>query len=94
MSFEHVLAKSGLTKVELARIYGVSRQLIYYWSKVGPPRYGTYTARMAEVITAALENAMAKGLLPLGAISKEARRARVERMAKTCQSLKPAPARG
>ena len=91
MSFQRVLATAGLTKVELAQLYGVSRQTIHYWNKVGPPREGGYTARMAEVVTAALLNAVDRRILPLGAMAKEARRNRIASMAKTLQNLKPAP---
>lgn len=91
MTFKRILGESGLTKVELAELYGVSRQTIHYWTRVGPPREGSYTARMAETITAALLNAMQSKLLPLGAMAKDARRVRVTRMAKTLQNLKPAP---
>jgi mono/diheme cytochrome c family protein len=90
-NFARVVEKSGLTKVELAALYGVTRQTIHYWITVGPPREGGYTDRMAETITEAILNAIAKGILPLTAISKQARTDRVLKMAKTLQSLKPAP---
>ena len=64
MSFQRVLATAGLTKVELAQLYGVSRQTVHYWNKVGPPREGGHTARMAEVVTAALLNAVDRKILP------------------------------
>ena len=91
MSFQRVLATAGLTKVELAQLYGVSRQTVHYWNKVGPPREGGHTARMAEVVTAALLNAVDRKILPLGAMAKEARRSRIASMSKTLQNLKPAP---
>ena len=91
MMIQRLLERSGLTKVELAELYGVSRQTIHYWVAVAPPRAGSYTARMAETITAALENAIARKLLPLGAMDKFARRARIVKMARTLQGLKPAP---
>ena len=90
--FRRVAKDAGLTKVELALIYGVSRQTLHYWLHEGPPRAGTYLWRMAKVITAALIIALDKGLLPLsGSLSKEKRAARVASIAKTSQSLKPAP---
>ena len=90
-AFQRVLEQSGLTRVELARIYGVTRQTLHYWATKGPPREGTYTARMAKVITAALVNILAGGLLPVPQMSKLARAGRVKRMAEISQSLKPAP---
>lgn len=94
MTFTHVLAESRLTKIELAELYGVSRQTIHTWAGGGFPRPGTYTARMAETITAALENTLARRLLPLGPMDRGARRARIEKMSKTLQGLKPAPIKG
>ncbi len=91
MSFQQVVEKSGLTFVELAPMYGVSRQTLHYWRTVGPPR--GHTARMEAAVTAAILNAVARGILPLGGMSKEARRQRVAKMAATLQNLKPAPAR-
>ncbi len=95
MSFQRVLETARFTKMELAVLYGVSRQTIHTWSPKGrkpggEPRAGSYTARMAMVITTALLGAVDKGLLPLGAMSREARAARVKSMAKTLQNLKPA----
>ncbi len=88
-----VLTDSRLTRVELATLYGVSRQTIHTWLSASPPREGSYTARMATVITAALQTAITNKLLPFPAMSKESRTARIARMAKTLQSLKPAPAK-
>ncbi|MHB8388021.1 MAG: hypothetical protein ACYDBH_00400 [Acidobacteriaceae bacterium] len=93
MVFKQILNRAGLTKIELAELYGVSRQTIHSWVKVGPPREGSYTARMAEVISKALENAITRKLLPLGALDREARRARIKKMALTLQNLKPAPSK-
>jgi DNA-binding XRE family transcriptional regulator len=93
VSFQEVLGAAGFTKVELAVLYGVSRQTIHTWSDGGAPRPGSYTARMATTITKALLVAVAGRLLPLGAMAKEARAARIKRMAGTLQLLKPAPAR-
>jgi hypothetical protein len=48
---------------------------------------------MASVITAALLNSIERKILPFAAVSREIRAARIARMAKTLQSLKPAPAK-
>jgi hypothetical protein len=48
---------------------------------------------MESVITAALLSAIERKVLPFAAVSREVRAARIARMAKTLQSLKPAPAK-
>ena len=93
MDFARVLAESGLTKIDLSELYGVSRQTIHGWAFVGPPRANSLLARQAEVITAALLVAVDRGLLPLEAMDKDARRERVTKMAARLQGLKPAPVR-
>lgn len=92
-TLNRVLTDSRLTRVELATLYGVSRQTIHTWLTASPPREGSYTARMAKVITVALLTAIERKILPLAAMSKESRADRIARMAKTLQSLKPAPAK-
>lgn len=87
--FLSVVKNAGLARVELAALYGVSRQTIHYWITTAPPRAGTYTARMAEVITAALLNSIARKILPFASVDPAVRAARIKRMAKTLQSLKP-----
>lgn len=92
MTIKRVVAGSGLTKKELAILYGTSRQTIHAWYLgTSPPREGSLLARQAEVITQALLNSIEKGLLPFPAMAKEARKARIARMAQTLQGLKPAP---
>ena len=91
MTFSLVLANSGLSKGELASLYGVSRQTIYCWKDGVLPRANTTLARQAEVITAALVNSIGLKILPLGAMASGARKARIASMAKTLQSLKLAP---
>ena len=95
MSFARVEREAGFTKVELASLYGVSRQTIHTWAggasrAPSPPRPGSYTARMEAVITRALCAALDKRMLPLGAMDKAARAARIQSMARTLQNLKPA----
>lgn len=91
VTLNQVLTDGRLTRVEMATLYGVSRQTIHTWLTASPPREGSYTARMATVITVALQKAIAEKLLPFAAVSKEVRADRIARMAKTLQSLKPAP---
>lgn len=91
MSFQRVLGAAGFTKVELAVLYGVSRQTIHAWSDGHEPRKGSYTARMAAAITRALLLATEKGMLPLAPMARAARVARVASMAKTLQNMKPDP---
>lgn len=93
MDFSHVLARSGLSKIELAALYSVSRQTIHAWARGEPPRVNSHTARMAESITVALLNAVSRGLLPMGPMDRVARQTRVARMKQTLQKLSPAPSR-
>lgn len=88
---KRVVEQSGLTRVELSLVYGVTRQTLHYWITKGPPRAGTYTARMAEVITGALVASIDRGVLPLPVLSSTMRAGRVKRMAEISQALKPAP---
>lgn len=90
-NFRQVSEHSGLTRTELATLYGVSRQTIHYWRVKGPPRESTYTARMFTVITQALVTALKRKLLPLPALDKRVRAGKIAAMAKTLQALKPAP---
>src|ERR1035437_9582170 len=90
MTFKRVLAESKLTQVELAKLYGVSKPMIWYWSKHGEPLYSTHARRQAALITTALCVGVDHGKLPLRAMSKEARAKWVEKMAGTLQALKPA----
>jgi DNA-binding XRE family transcriptional regulator len=93
MTLLRVLNESGLNVTELAKLYGVSRQTIYTWLSGGHPQSNTYGARMQTVITAALINAIERGVLPLGSMDKGKRRDRIARMAVTCQNLRPAAGR-
>jgi len=91
VAFIRVATQSGLTKAELAKFYGVSRQTILHWSAGGRMREHTHTTRIAETITKALVISLDRKLLPLKVMSREERRARVTRMARTLQGLKLAP---
>lgn len=89
-AFNRVLFNSGLTKAELAKLYGVSRPTIYAWAKGAGPWPGTLAARRVDAITAALCSAIDRKVLPLRAASPEWRAARVAKMTVTLQNLKPA----
>ncbi|MBK8773018.1 MAG: hypothetical protein IPM06_21670 [Rhizobiales bacterium] len=91
MDFARVLRDSGLTKIELAQMYGVSRQTVHTWSTGGLPRVGSLLARQAEAITKALVVAVERQLLPFEAMDKGVRRERVAMMAARLQGLRPAP---
>ena len=91
MTFARVIKESGLTKSELAFLYGVSRQTIYDWAESKKARKPSYTVRIAETITAVLVSAIDRKILPLKPMSRDARAAGITRLAKTLQDLKPAP---
>lgn len=91
MNFARVLAESGLTKIDLAVLYETSRQTIHAWAAGGAPRAGSLLARQAESITQALIVAIDRGLLPLEAMDKDARRERILKMATKLHGLRPAP---
>lgn len=95
MTFPRVVSESGLTKSELAYLYGVSRQTIYDWMEGtearAPSRKASYTLRIAETITKAIMVAINRKILPLAPMAREARKKRVDAMAKTLAGLKPAP---
>ena len=90
-AFQQVVERAGLTRAELAKLYGVSRQTIHYWRVTSPPRENGYTARMAQTITQALLTAINRRLLPLASLDKKHRREKIAGMARTLQALKPAP---
>lgn len=91
MTFQRVVEASGLTKVELSQLYGVSRQSIYCWHHSGGARDGSLLARQAETITNALVTLIDTKRLPLPAMGKAARRVGIARLATTLQNLKPVP---
>ena len=93
MTFARVIANSGLTKSEIAYLYGISRQSVYDWLAGKPSRKPSYTVRIAETITKALLNAVDRKILPLAPMAKDARKKRVDAMHRTLAGLKPAPAK-
>ena len=93
-AFAKVVCESGLTKSELAFLYGVSRQTIYDWFDGERVRKPSYTVRIADTITKVLLQAIDRRILPLKPMSRDARAAGIARLAKTLQDLKPAPIKG
>lgn len=64
-NFARVFDDSGLTKTEIADIYGVSRQTVYAWySGSSAPLQRTVVAK-EQLYTRALITALDKRLLPL-----------------------------
>jgi len=90
-AFAKVVCESGLTKSELAFLYGVSRQTIYDWAECKPVRKPSYTVRIADTITRVLLQAIDRRILPLKPMSRDTRPAGIARLAKMLQDLKPAP---
>lgn len=89
-SLRQVRERSGLSREELAQIYGVTRQTMHYWRVRGAPKYDTHAGRRIELVSAALIKAIGQGLLPLPpTLAKPQRKARIAAMAKRCQGLTP-----
>lgn len=89
--FKQVVSTAGLSKAEIAQVYGVSRQTVYGWLDGPPPKRGSYTERMAVVITRALLAAVQRGVLPMPPLDRDERRRRMAKMATTLRNLKPEP---
>ena len=93
MTFPRVVAESGLTKAELAQLYGVSRRTIYCWLGDSPAREGSLLARQAAAITTAIMDLIASKRLSLGVMTKQLRRLGIARLAAVLQDLKPVPSK-
>jgi DNA-binding XRE family transcriptional regulator len=87
-NFKRVIKNSGLTKSELAGLYGVTRQTIYDWYEgPGAPTQKALAEREASY-TSALLVAISKGVLPMKVErDRLARAARVHSMAKALHAL-------
>lgn len=84
VAFKRVFDDSGLTKSELAYLYGVSRQTLYGWAGDSAPQQKTLVDRAAHY-TVALTAAMDKKLLPFPRSTSVA--VRKERLLKMAQGL-------
>lgn len=86
-AFKKVFDESGLTKPELAYLYGVSRQTLYGWAGGSVPKQHTLVERAASYTTA-LTAAMRQRLLPFPiATTPEVRKARLLKMAQGLHTL-------
>lgn len=84
--FRRVMDDSGLTKQELSKLLGVSRQTLYTWRDRAP--HQRTLAERAEKYTAGLYAAMTRGLLPFPAsITRDARVGKVASMARHLHKL-------
>lgn len=82
-AFARVFDRSGLTKTELATLYGVSRQTIYDWYAGDSAPAQKALAERAQLYTRGLTAALDRGLLPL----PKAKAQRKERLLKMAQAL-------
>lgn len=86
-AFKNVFEESGLTKTELAYLYGVSRQTLYGWAGASEPQQKTLVER-AAAYTTALRSAMRQHLLPFPvSITPQVRKARLLKMAQGLHAL-------
>lgn len=98
MSFPRVLAESGLTKIEIASLYGTSRQTVHAWAAGRVPHekvehsrsVAIYPLRRFTLITQALLTAIDRRVLPMEAMDRAARKERIAKLAARLQGLKPA----
>jgi uncharacterized protein YjcR len=82
-NFTRVFDDSGMTKAELAKLYGVSRQTIYAWKDGHSTPVQKTVAEREQLYTRGLLAAMNKGLLPLPKQPAQ----RKERLLKMAQAL-------
>ena len=90
-AFARVVKQAGLTKYELAALYGVSRQSIYDWLKGDMPKAGGLLSRMADALPVVLLAAVTKRALPMPPVDKAVRKARIARMQARLEKLPAAP---
>jgi len=89
--FLKVLSVTGLTKVESAQVFGISRATLYLWTKDGSP-HERFLLPMVNKACDALLLAVEKRLLPLPRkLTREERANKVARMAEKLRSMPAAP---
>lgn len=85
--FTTVFERSGLTKAELATLYGVSRQTIYDWyTGASAPAQKALVIR-EELYTSGLASAIDRGVLPVRVKDAKLRKERVLAMAQALHAL-------
>lgn len=85
--FSKVFKDSGLTKAELASLYGVSRQTIYDWhTGASAPSQKALVVR-EDMYTKGLLAAIERGVLPVKAKEPKQRKERVLAMAQALHAL-------
>lgn len=89
--FRAVVTQSGLSKYELAKLYGVARQTIYDWAAGSMPKTGSLLARMADAVTVSLRASITKGVLPMAPVDRAIRQRRIDAMRKTLEKLPATP---
>ena len=88
LQFARVFENAGLTKDELAVLYGVSRQTLYGWYNGTSLPKQAVLARRADIYSKALTVVISKGVLPFPAnLSKPDRDARLLKMAQSMHDL-------
>lgn len=88
--FKRVSDDSGLTKAELAGVYGVSRQTIYSWLNGPGPRPDSIVARSASATTRMLSAMLTRKLLPLK-VNADERKRRLGKITTNATTLRPDP---
>lgn len=85
VTFARVLVESGLSHIELAALYGVSRQSVYNWAEGRTPR--GVVARVETSISAKLCEAIDAKRLPLRVQDPVQRRRIVQALATSLRKL-------
>lgn len=87
-NYAKVFDRSGLTKAELASLYGVSRQTVYDWYTGASVPTQKALAQREEVYTKGLLAAIKQGVLPVRGVTDNAiRKSRVASMARQLYAL-------
>lgn len=85
--FQRVIAESGLSRIEIAAVLGVSRATLYLWLGGGDPHprfLAPHVNRSCEALCAAID----KKILPLPRrMARDDRRAKITKMAARLNSV-------
>ena len=85
--FKRVFKESGLTKSELASLYGVSRQTVYDWHTGASAPTQKALATRESLYTSGLASAIDRGVLPIRVKDAKLRKERVLAMAQRLHEL-------